>query len=205
MLMGMPWKPDIYRRWEELFPETHSRQWPKAFRAPGLHDALLSKGLLEGVVHFSEIRIDGVPVSWELGFRDRHRAYSYMPAYLDDYAGLSPGKVHLSFLIEECFHRGLRIFDFMLGSQEYKDSWTDSSAYVHSCRMFSDSLFSRTRLFADQALNGLKKLLPSVPLVCQISPDALKKLLLLIRTQFLSYAESCCGVFVELPGIAVLG
>jgi CelD/BcsL family acetyltransferase involved in cellulose biosynthesis len=186
-----------------LFLDAHTRRWPNAFKAPGLHEALLRNGLPDRLVHFSEIRIDGSPVSWEIGFRDHDRAYSYMPAYQEAYADRSPGKVHLAFLIKECFQRGIRVFDFMRGAEEYKGSWADSIMYVHRSHQYADRLYSRMKIYTDQTFKNIKKLLYVSPL-CLFSVDLIKKLDVLLRTQFILNAESC-EIFMEFAGCANLG
>jgi len=145
-----------------LFLDTHSRQWPHAFKAPGLHEALLRNCLPKGLLHFSEIRIDGVPVSWEIGFRERQRAYSYMPAYLDEYAGMSPGKVHLSFLTEECFKSDRRIFDHLRGSETYKAGWADHIAEIYAYTKDASNLQARMRQAGFGAMQELKNIRRSI-------------------------------------------
>ncbi|MCG8432157.1 MAG: GNAT family N-acetyltransferase, partial [Candidatus Omnitrophica bacterium] len=48
--------------------EAHSKRRPKAYKAPGFHEALIRYGLPEAIVHFSELRLDGKTISWRLGF-----------------------------------------------------------------------------------------------------------------------------------------
>ncbi|NTV92294.1 MAG: GNAT family N-acetyltransferase [Chlorobiaceae bacterium] len=185
------------------FLEAHTRRWPNAFKAPGFHEAMLRNGLPSGLVHFSEMRIDGAPVSWEIGFRERSKAYSYMPAYQEDYADHSPGKVHLALLVEECFQRGIRVFDFMRGAEEYKESWTDSTIHVHRYRKIADSLSSRMKIVVHQAFNSVKTLIGASP-VCFVAAGLLKKLDLLLRTLFIYNAESA-EFFMDVAGCAFLG
>jgi hypothetical protein len=141
-----------------IFLETHTRKWPSAFKAPGFHKGLLLNGLPTGLVHFSEIRIDNVPISWELGFRYKHKAYSYMPAYQEEYAKYSPGKLQISYILEDCFKRGQQIFDYMRGAEEYKGEWTDSEVFIYRYLYNAKGFQSRVKILAYNALNELKKI-----------------------------------------------
>ncbi len=140
-----------------MFMSTHAGKWPNAYKAPGFHEALLQKGIPEGLVHFSELRLDGHPVSWHLGFLFGGRFYYYMPAYLEEFSNYSPGKVHLAALVEECFERGILIFDHLRGAENYKAGWTGDAAHVHCYNRRIDSLPSRLRLSAYDTIQELKR------------------------------------------------
>lgn len=185
------------------FLDVHTRKWPYAFKTPGFHEKLLSNGLPAGLVHFSEIRVDNDPISWEIGFRDGRKAYSYMPAYREEYAGYSPGKLHLASLIEDCFKSGVKIFDFMRGSEEYKGEWTDSEIFVYSFQQFADGLKSRVKLIADQTARGIKEQLGSLTFIV-LSTGLLKKLWLLLRNQAVFYTDFY-EIFMEVTGYSVVG
>ncbi len=58
------------------FLKTHANRWPNAYKAPGLHEAILRNGISSGIVHFSELRIDSKPISWELGFCYKKKRYT---------------------------------------------------------------------------------------------------------------------------------
>ena len=138
------------------FLKVHATRWPNAYIPPGFHEALLRNTIPLGLSHFSEIRIDDLPISWELGFRYRKCAYSYMPAYVKKYAKCSPGKVHLSFLLEESFEKGIREFDFMRGSEEYKGKWTDDNRSLYCHKHFDTKLQSRLKLKTREILRSMK-------------------------------------------------
>lgn len=114
-----------------VFLEEHGRRWPDSYKAPGFHESLLRNALPEGLLHYSRLRLDGRPISWEIGFRLRDRAYSYMPCYLDEYSGYSLGKIHLAYLLEDCYRDGIRYFDFMRGAEEYKADWSHDEAPLY--------------------------------------------------------------------------
>jgi len=139
------------------FLEEHRQKWPNAYKAPGFHEALIRNALPAGLVHYSQLRLDGRPFSWELGLRSRTTAYSYMPVYLKSYSGFSPGKVHLVSLFEDCYQNGITVFDFMRGAEGYKAEWTHSEAGLYRYEAEGHSLQSRLRLKANSWLGDLKQ------------------------------------------------
>jgi len=184
------------------FLDAHEKKWPNSFKMPGFHEALLTNGLPVGLVHFSEIRIDGNPVSWELGFRDSSKAYSYMPAYRNEYSSYSIGKVHLAWLIEDCFQNGLSTFDFMRGAEEYKNDWTDLQADTHRYREFAGGFQSRIKLFADGAIKQVKHLVRLSPIYVFFA-EFFRNLSSFLKHEFCSSPE-LYDVFVEFLAYSVL-
>jgi CelD/BcsL family acetyltransferase involved in cellulose biosynthesis len=139
-----------------LFLETHDKKWSNNTKESNLYKSILKNCLSAGLVHFSEIRIDGKPISWELGFRYKQRAYSYMPAYMSEYARYSPGKVHLSCLIEDGFKNGIEIFDFMRGAEEYKGDWTQYQQQVYQYNRKEKGIKSSAKLRAYDIIQNLR-------------------------------------------------
>ncbi len=127
-----------------VFLDVHRKRWPNAYKAPELHQNILLSGLSEGIVHFSELRHNGTPVSWHFGFLFNSRFYHYMPASSHDerYRNFSPGKIHLSYLIRECIEHDVKLFDFLKGAHPYKSEWTSLAMPLFrytckSCRLNS--------------------------------------------------------------------
>lgn len=143
------------------FLDTHSRKWPHAFKPPGFHRAIIIGGL-DSVVHFSALMIDGIPISWHLGFSYRKRFYYYMPAFLEEYGPYSPSKVHLSFLTEECFKSDRRIFDHLRGSETYKAGWADHIAEIYAYTKDASNLQARMRQAGFGAMQELKNIRRSI-------------------------------------------
>jgi CelD/BcsL family acetyltransferase involved in cellulose biosynthesis len=138
------------------FMREHEKKWPRAYKAPGFHESLLKNALPEGLVHYSQLRVDDRPISWELGFRYKDKAYSYMPVYLDYYRKYSPGKIHLSYLLEDCIKKGIGIFDFMRGDESYKTEWTSDQLSLYRYDMAGRGLSSHMRVTAQGMLNRIK-------------------------------------------------
>lgn len=139
------------------FLEYHCKRWPNAWKAPGLHQRIIECGLPLGIVDFSELRIDNVPISWHLGFRDEKRFYYYMPAINPEFAVYSPGKVHLWYLIEQSMQEGIKIFDHLRGNENYKSGWTNKIQKLYSYTEKSPKIASRIRNWtAEEGKNLLK-------------------------------------------------
>ncbi len=141
------------------FLAAHSRRWPNDFKSQGFHQAMLKEGVPAGLVHFSVLMVDGIPISWHLGFRYKDRFYYYMPAFLEKYQSYSPSKVHLSYLIEECFDNDIIIFDHLRGSESYKEGWATNAAHLYGYKRSCCSLPATLRLTAFNTMQELKKLL----------------------------------------------
>ena len=62
----------------------------------------------------------GAPVAAAFGFEDADTYYLYNSAYDPDRAGLSPGIVLTTALIESAISRGKARFDFLKGGEDYK-------------------------------------------------------------------------------------
>jgi len=114
------------------FLNYHQQRWPKAYKAPNFHKLLLERGLAAGIVDFTELRVGNDIVSWHLGFVDKGRYYYYMPVIQPDFAALSPGKVHLLYLVNKAIENKILIFDHLRGDENYKVGWTNSIQYLHN-------------------------------------------------------------------------
>lgn len=82
-------------------------------------DGLLKRGCL---------RLWGLRMERELqaviyGFAARGRVYAYLGGFNPVLAKLSPGRVLMGYAIRDSIEQGIREFDFLRGSEEYKYLW----------------------------------------------------------------------------------
>lgn len=98
----------------------HSLKWPNAYKAPGYHANLIKQLLPKGLMHLSEISLDGKPICWNLSFVYKKTYYFYMPTYVSDYHRYSPGKVNMFLSMSDVFNRNFDTFDLLRGAEEYK-------------------------------------------------------------------------------------
>ncbi len=156
------------------FLEVHSMRWPHAFKPQGFHEGLIRAALPEGLLHFSEIRLDDKAISWHFGFRFNSRFYYYMPAFLEEYGMYSPGKIHLYFLLEDAYRCGVDIFDFLRGTEDYKKDWASEETALYSYPFQAAGAASSMKILAREALMVVKRKLFIVSLPCfssEISED----------------------------------
>jgi CelD/BcsL family acetyltransferase involved in cellulose biosynthesis len=139
-----------------LVLENHKNKWPNLIINTRLYELLIKNSIPSGLIHFSEIRIGDKPISWHLCFRYKQKNYGYMQVYLPEYSKYSLGKVHLLSIIEDCFNDGVKIFDFMRGSEEYKNLWTNSDKIVYEYRHFSKRPMSIVKLRANEMIQKYK-------------------------------------------------
>lgn len=135
-----------YTSWEDAsetfdkFMTEHRNKWPNAYKAPHFHENLLKNGLKSGIVDFTAMTVDNVPIAWHLGFHYDGRYYYYMPCGDREYAKMSPVKVHLFNLISLSIQNGDTVFDHLKGDENYKDGWSDSFQYVYNATIENSSL-----------------------------------------------------------------
>ena len=143
---------DAVRSLQEMLVH-HRLRWPGAYKAPNFHVDLLRNLLPAKLLHFSDLRVGGVPVSWRIGFTHNKRFYSYMPAFKQEFAGFSPGIIHLVKIIEMCISDGFAIYDYLRGGENYKKQWMSGCARVYSLTQLNKTRFSTLRGLADRALS----------------------------------------------------
>lgn len=116
--------------------ECHRRRWPHAYKAPRFHEHLLREGLQGGVLHFSRLSFGEEAASWRIGFYDKRRYYSYMPAINPNFFDYGPGKMHLLHCIQFAIERQLPVYDQLRGAELYKSEWTqhDETIYCMACK-----------------------------------------------------------------------
>jgi len=139
----------------------HTKHWPNAYKASHFHENLLRQGLKEGLVHFSELRLDGNPISWHLGFIGADRFYYYLPTIEPEYSKFSPGKVHLLKCVEEAIRLKLSIYDHLLGEESYKSGWTNKLERLSSFVQRKNSISSSAKYFMANKVKQL--ILPENP------------------------------------------
>lgn len=77
-------------------------------------------------LYLSVLRCGDVNVSYGLGFLSDGWIQWYRPTYRRQYQNVSPGKVHISFLVKEACRRGWKGIDFLQGAEGYKLQWANS-------------------------------------------------------------------------------
>ena len=78
------------------------------------------------------LKLDNNVISYHLGFVCDSTFYYYKPTYDIKYHNYSPGKIHISKLIEFSIKTKLKTFDFLLGNEKYKENWISDIKYTKS-------------------------------------------------------------------------
>jgi CelD/BcsL family acetyltransferase involved in cellulose biosynthesis len=88
------------------------------------YQEVIRVGLPAGWLHVSILEVDSRPISWFLGFDWNDTLSWYRFCYAVDAENLSPGRLHLCFLLMRGFEEGLKVFDLLIGDEPYKMKWT---------------------------------------------------------------------------------
>jgi CelD/BcsL family acetyltransferase involved in cellulose biosynthesis len=123
----------------------HSLRWPNAYKAPNYHYNLLSNALDNGLLHFSQITIDGQAICWNISFIYKKTYYFYMPIYVEKYANFSPGKLNMFLCIADMISKHYETFDLLRGAEEYKNKLPVQDAAVFQYLEKNNRFISRIK------------------------------------------------------------
>lgn len=164
------WQPQTADEAETLlheFFEVHDAKWlsegyPGRFQNPAerAHFRALLRRFWGRGIHFSTVRCGETNVSYHFGFVSGKWLLWYRPTYRPEFGRFSPSKIHISLLVEEACRHGWDGFDFLLGEEPYKYSWTNGDNRVVNIQSgFSKWApsyfwFSRGKPFVRRKLQG---------------------------------------------------
>jgi hypothetical protein len=131
-----------------VFIQWHAMKWPKAYKAPGLYEAVLRDSLNAGILHYSVLSLDTIPISIRVGFFNTDTFFSYIPVYDPKYSQYSPGKVHLMHCICWAIEKKLSIFDHLRGEEQYKSEWTENSYPLYTYSLWNPGFTSSLKRMA---------------------------------------------------------
>ncbi len=132
----------------DVLPEMlhyHSLKWPNAYKAPNYHANLIKEVLPAGLLHFSQISLDGIPICWNLSFMYKGTYYFYMPTHVGEYRKYSPGKVNMFLSMEHMFEIGYEKFDLLRGAEEYKSKLPTVTTNIYNLNIDNKSLISKLK------------------------------------------------------------
>lgn len=141
------------------YEQLHLEHRERFFKAPGTYEfyqGMIKELLREGIVHFSELRLNGMPISWHFGFFYRGVLHYYKPTYQVEYQVYSPGKVHLALLVELGIHEGWVAIDMGGGAERYKFQWADESVKLMQAEWKTSSVRA---VVTNGTLNCIKRIL----------------------------------------------
>jgi CelD/BcsL family acetyltransferase involved in cellulose biosynthesis len=81
----------------------------------------------------SVLELEGRPICYSINYIHKDGMFhTYHTSFRDDYSRYAPGRVHDCHIIEECYRRGLREYNFGLCTDEYKQSFTERNREIVS-------------------------------------------------------------------------
>lgn len=98
------------------------------FERPGFREfylAIVANPRLREVIHVTRLDVDGIPVATGLGLRFNSSYSLVMSSYLEEFAKYSPGRQHIEEMMQYAIGRKIQKFDFTIGDEPYKLSWSD--------------------------------------------------------------------------------
>lgn len=87
----------------------------------------LARRLPLEMLHYTELRLNDIPLSCHFGFVCKNWLFWYKPAFNIQYQQYSPGKVHLALLTQWGIDNGLTGIDFLQGQEWYKTLWANET------------------------------------------------------------------------------
>lgn len=82
---------------------------------------------------FSYLSLNDEIISAHVGYLHNYNFYHIMPTHNIDYKKFSPGTILLSNMIKSCCEeKGIKNFDFTIGSENYKKKWSNNQSYLYS-------------------------------------------------------------------------
>ena len=83
--------------------------------------------------------------------------FFWIPSFDESFKGTSLGKLHIYYLIENCFNEGL-VFDFMGGDESYKKQWFNDNYNNFDIFLFNSRLYYYLYLIKFLFLTNLKNI-----------------------------------------------
>ncbi|MDH3663479.1 MAG: GNAT family N-acetyltransferase [Alphaproteobacteria bacterium] len=103
-----------------------------AFRDPDfrcLLDGLPESAAGKDLIGF-RLRAGDTPIAVQWGFLHAGRYYAFISARNPAFDAYSPGRLHLSMVLEACFERGVDMVELMAPASDYKMNWTDQARQI---------------------------------------------------------------------------
>lgn len=98
------------------------------FEPPGhseFYKAITEHPRFRSIVHLTRVDVGDDPAATGLGLRFKSRYYLILHSYQERYSKYSPGVHHIHHLLKYAISHQMRIFDFTIGDEPYKNHWSD--------------------------------------------------------------------------------
>jgi CelD/BcsL family acetyltransferase involved in cellulose biosynthesis len=102
---------------------------------PAFFRRLAEKMAAAGLLRLYLLDLDGVAIAAAMCFDYRATVYLYNNGYDDTYRGLSPGLLSKVLTIRESIRNGRRVYDFLKGSEKYKQRLGGRPVNLFRCEL----------------------------------------------------------------------
>lgn len=118
----------------------HSKQWEAAGKSGVLqgpeirafHEETALGFKKKGMLRLYRMVLEGRELAVFYGFVHRSRLYAYLTGYDPEFSKLSPGRLLLLSVAEDCITRGVAKLDFLRGEEKYKYDWEPQESRNHT-------------------------------------------------------------------------
>lgn len=112
----------------------------------------------KGWVEVSTLKLDNRIISVVLGHKANRVFYYCTPAFDYSFSKYSLGKLHIFYLLKNCFEQGYDKFDFTIGDEPYKLRWANDSIENYEIKVYKNELFYKLDMLKSSLRNYLKHL-----------------------------------------------
>lgn len=141
----------------------HQRRWRKKFM-PGafyskkirnFHIDAAKKMFDGGYLLLNALFLNGKVAGVIYGFKNDHTYYYYLSGFDDKYSYLSIGNLLVGLTVRQAFAGGIKVFDFLRGSEKYKYLWTQKDKILKRAIYYHKNLISLIIVKVLQADNDI--------------------------------------------------
>lgn len=156
--------PDALQTLEKLV-RAHKDRWGEISQKSQFDDErtikryadLLSLSRGKDIIDLSCLTVNGQMAAFHYGFRFNGVFYYYTPTFNNQYSKYSPGKILLKYLIRDAFDKKLRVFDLLLGTEKYKEAWSNQQVKLYRLRRMREGIYGSIIALVLKAFDILKK------------------------------------------------
>ena len=113
--------------------ETNNIDWLSIENYQNFYINLPSLDLDTAELHCSCLLLDKKILACHVGVIQNETFYLLMISHeSEDFRSFSPGRLFMLELINHSFKKGLKFFDFTIGEENYKKSWSDEESIIYS-------------------------------------------------------------------------
>lgn len=111
-----------------------------------------------GWAELSTLKVNGRIISVVFGLKMNKVFYYCTPAFDPSFSKYSLGKLHIYFLLKNCFEQGYDKFDFTIGDEPYKLKWANDSMENYEIKIYKNDFLYRLDISKFLLKHSLKSL-----------------------------------------------